>query len=386
MSRELPPGPRRLLFLYRHPDTFHALARKYGDIVRFKVGPRETFLVSRPDLIQQTFRDTYSHFERDWGPRRGTSSLGNGLLTSEGADHRAQRIDFSRIFTRPAIEARRAEIAAEIDAWSSRQRDGAEIDVLAEMSAIGSAVAARVLFGCEIDVAMARDVIDTLGNGFLRFMFPHAERFRIRRKRGARLAELVEHVKQRFTSAGLLTAAAISDDQLATFLVTSQESIRSAVTWAWLALSQNPHAREADAHAILLESMRLYPPLWMIGRRTIAPYRLDGFEVPVGAQVLVSPYIVHRDPRYFREPLRFDPLRWENPVHDRDAYFPFGGGARRCIGDGFATLVGTTILSQLAREWTFECLPHDMGCDARMTLQPRRAIARLRRVRTAVRA
>ena len=132
--------------------------------------------------------------------------------------------------------------------------------------------------------------------------------------------------------------------------------------------------------------MRLYPPQWMIGRRTIAPYRFDGYEVPPGALVLTSPYVVHRDPRCFDDPLRFDPSRWQKPLAVRDAYFPFGGGARRCIGEAFATMVGTIILSQLARDWTFDCVSHDLRYDARLTLQPRRAMARLRRVRSAARA
>ena len=386
VTRRFPPGPRRVFFVRRHPETFLKLARTYGDLVHFRVGPREVFLVSRPDLIQQMFRDSYSHFEKDWGPRRGASPLGNGLLTSEGGDHRAQRMDFSRIFARPAVEARRAEVAAEIEAWSERQRDGAEIDVFHEMSAIGSAVAARVLFGCPIDADVALEAMDALGRGFGRVMFPHAHRFRVRRDRGAKLFDLVRYVKEHATGGGLLAPRDLSDDQLATFLVTGQETIRIATTWAWVMLSAHPGARDADAHSILLESMRLYPPQWMIGRRTIAPYRFDGYEVPPGALVLTSPYVVHRDPRFFDDPLRFDPSRWQKPLAVRDAYFPFGGGARRCIGEAFATMVGTMILSQLARDWTFDCVSHDLRYDARLTLQPRRAMARLRRVRSAVRA
>lgn len=370
----------------RHPDTFLKLARKYGDLVWFRVGPREVFLVSRPDLIAQMFRDSYTHFEKDWGPRRGATPLGNGLLTSEGGDHRAQRADFSRIFARPAVEARAPEIAEEIEAWSARQRDGATIDVFQEMSVLGSAIAARVLFGCSIEHDVAHDAMDTLGRGFGRVMFPHAHRFRVRRDRGAKLFDLVRNVKEEATGSGLLSHTNLPDDQLATFLVTGQETIRIATTWSLVLLSANPGARDADPQAVLFESMRLCPPQWMIGRRTIAPYAFDGYEVPLGALVLASPYVVHRDPRYFDEPLRFDPSRWQKPLVDRRAYFPFGGGARRCIGEAFATMAATMILSQLSRDWIFECESHAMRYDARLTLQPRRVTARLRRVRTAARA
>jgi cytochrome P450 len=371
-----------VFFVRRHPDTFLKLARKYGDVVWFRVGPREVFLVSRPDLIRQMFRDSYSHFEKDWGPRRGATPLGNGLLTSEGADHRAQRADFSRIFARPAVEARRPEIAEEIQAWSARQRDGAQIDLFHEMSVIGSAIAARVLFGCPIDPDAAHDAMDLLGRGFGRVMFPHAHRFRVKRDRGTKLFDLVRHVRERGDGTGLLSHTGLNDDQLATFLVTGQETIRIATTWAWVLLSANPEAREEDAQAVLLESMRLCPPQWMIGRRTIAPYRFDEYDVPPGALVLASPYVVHRDPRWFDDPLRFDPTRRQNA----DAYFPFGGGARRCIGEAFALMAGTMVLSILSRDWVFECESHALEYDARLTLQPRRAMARLRRVRNAARS
>jgi cytochrome P450 len=306
--------------------------------------------------------------------------LGNGLLTSEGAEHRAQRLDFSKIFARPAVEARRPEIAEEIDAWSGRQRDGAEIDLFHEMSVLGSAIAARVIFGCPLDHAASHDAMETLGGGFGRVMFPHAHRFRVRRDRGAKLFDLVRHVREHATGSGMLASRDLSDDQIATFLVTGQETIRIATTWTWVMLDANPDARGADAQSLLFESMRLHPPQWMVGRRTIAPYRFDDYDVPPGALVLASPYVVHRDPRYFEDPLRFDPSRWQKPLIERGAYFPFGGGARRCIGEAFATMAGTMILERLGKEWTFELVSRGVGFDARLTLQPRNATARLRRV------
>lgn len=375
-----PPGPGRVLLVRRHPETFVKLASRYGDIVHFQVGSRENVLVSRPDLIARIFRDSYTHFEKDWGPRRGASVFGNGLLTSEGDEHRRQRVDFSRIFARPAIEARRPAVAAAIDAWSARQHDGAEVDVFAEMSAIGTDVAARTLFGCTLDPHAMHDAMNRVGRRFRRVMFPYADRLRIKRDSGARLYEIVRHVKENATSTGLLGGAELPDDQLATFLVTSQETIRIATTWAWLLLSRHPELRGAEPESILLESMRLYPPQWMIGRRTIAPYTLDEYEVPRGATVLLSPYVVQRDPRWFDDPLRFDPARWPIPSASRAAYFPFGGGPRRCIGESFAIAVGTMILSLLGRDWTFDCATPALRYDARLTLQPRGAMARLRRV------
>ncbi|HEX8618876.1 MAG TPA: cytochrome P450 [Thermoanaerobaculia bacterium] len=381
-----PPGPGRVWFMRRHPETFLKLARKFGDVVYFEVGAREIFLVSRPDLITRIFRDSYTHFDKDWGPRRGASVFGNGLLTSEGDEHRRQRMDFSRIFARPAIEAKRPLVAAAIESWSARQHDGSHVDLFREMSVLGSDVAARVLFGCALDHDAMSEAMDTVGRRFRRVMFPHAERFRIKRDSGARLYELVRFVKTHATADGLLGAAELPDDQLATFLITSQETIRIATTWAWLMMSRQPELRHADPEALLLESMRLYPPQWMIGRRTIAPYALDEYEVPRGAMVLLCPYVVHRDPRWFDDPLRFDPARWQTPLANRAAYFPFGGGPRRCIGESFAMTVGTMMLTMLARDWTFDCGTGALSYEARLTMQPRGATARLRRVSAPARA
>src|SRR5688572_28817819 len=95
-----PPGPQGLLYLRRHPEAFLKLARKYGDLVYFKIGPREILLVSHPDLIEPILRDHYTHSEKDRGPQRGSTAFGYGILTSEGGDHRAQKHVFSRIFAR----------------------------------------------------------------------------------------------------------------------------------------------------------------------------------------------------------------------------------------------------------------------------------------------
>ena len=375
-----PPGPRRVVFMRRHPQTFLKLARKYGDVVRWRIGPREIWLVSRPDLVAQIFRDSYTHFEKDWGPRRGSPMFGNGLLTSEREEHRAQRRDFSRIFARPSIEAKRAEIAAAIGAWSERQRDGAEVDLFHEMSRLGSDVAARLLFGCAIGHDEANEAVDAIARRFRRVMFPYADRVRLKRDTPWKLAHLVAHVKAHRSPDALLGGEDLPDDQIATFLVASQETLRIALTFSWLMLDRHPQFRDADPESVLLESMRLHPPQWMIGRRTIAPYPLDGYEIPRGALVLVSPFILHRDARWFEEPERFDPARWQKPPVDRNAYLPFGSGPRRCIGEVFSMVAGTTVLSMLAREWRFECASGKVRYEPRLTLQPTRVTARLRRV------
>jgi cytochrome P450 len=397
-----------LLWLRRHPRAFLSLARRQGDFVPFTIGNRRIVLLSHPALIERVLEAPYGSFEKDWGPRRGASIFGNGLLTSEGPEHRAQRLPFSALFARSAIEARRPAVAAIIDEWSSRQRDGAAIDVFKEMTLVGTEVALRVLFGRRMDPAKVNEAVSAVAAGFRRVMFPYADRLRRRRDRAKGLREVIAELRTTATRVddGLLAPLLVDvasgygdvDDQLATFLVTGQETVRIATSWAWSLLGRNPAAREKlqlesrivqagertpYAEAVFLEALRLEPPQWMIGRRAIEPFAVDGHSIPAGALVLMSPYVVQRDPRFFDRPDEFLPERWLRPdgrPSQRYAYFPFGGGARRCIGEALAMTVGTMVLSMIAGEWEFDLGRTRVKYDARLTLQPRSMPARLRRL------
>ena len=398
-------GRNRLLFLRRDPVTFLELARKYGDLVYFRIGTRDVYLVSHPALIEQVFRDHYTHFEKDWGPRRGSSVFRNGLLTSEGGEHRAQRQQMSALFSRSRLDAQLPAIGAIIRNWSDKQRDGAAVDVFEQMWLLSIEIAFRVLFGARVDPVEVRAAVDPVTRAFRRFMFPYADRIRVRRDRRARILQVLQSMRSRNDPAAgdaLLAPFADDDEQMATFFVAGQETIRIATSWSWFLLSSHAEAREkliaearqpaADeappgalpfATAVLMESMRLYPPQWMIGRRTMAPYTLDGHSLPIGALVLLSPYVVQRDPRFFSDSETFVPERWLVPDGRpalRYAYFPFGGGARRCIGESFAMTVATAMLSRIARHWTFDCDPRGGVFDPRLTLAPRSMPARIRAV------
>jgi cytochrome P450 len=392
MNRDArPPGPGRLLFLRRHPETFLKLARKYGDLIHFRIGPREIFLVSRPDLFEPMFREYYAHSEKDWGPRRGSTIFGNGLLTSEGGDHRSQRHVFARIFARAEIERRKPAVAEVVEEWSRRQTDGAEVDVVREMSLLMTAISTRLLFGCRIDAASLLAMNGAINRRFRRYMFPYADRLRIRRSFTEQVSKLVSDVKKEGSDdamlAPMLDGDGLADQQLATFLMAGQEALRIAMSWTLFLLSRHPNVRQRLAgdpsprftEQVLNESLRIFPPQWAIGRRTMTPYTIDGYEMPAGSLVLASPYVVHRDMRYFEQPLRFDPGRWDSPPSVRAAYFPFGIGPRRCIGEAFALIVGTMVLSQIASRWMFDCTT-EPSYDVRLTLAPANLRAKLRRV------
>ena len=164
-------------------------------------------------------------------------------------------------------------------------------------------------------------------------------------------------------------------DEALTIFLAGHETTANALTWTWYLLSQNPEA-EARMHEevdrvlgdavptaehfpqlkyveqVLAESMRLYPPAWIIGRRALTEYRIDDYRVPAESILLMSPYIVHRRAEFFPDPERFDPDRWTPEAREarpQFSYFPFGGGPRRCIGESFAWMEGVLLLAAIGR-------------------------------------
>jgi cytochrome P450 len=192
-----------------------------------------------------------------------------------------------------------------------------------------------------------------------------------------------------------MTDKQVRDEALTLFLA-GHETTANALTWTWYLLSQNPEA-ETRFHAeidgvlggrlpafedlpalkyvemVFAESMRLFPPAWGIGRRPLEVYRVGDYELPARSVTLMSPYVVHRDPRWFPEPEKFDPDRWlpENvAARPKFSYFPFGGGARVCIGERFAWMEGVLLLATLGAKWKLSLVPgHRVETRALITLR-----------------
>jgi cytochrome P450 len=183
-----------------------------------------------------------------------------------------------------------------------------------------------------------------------------------------------------------------------TIFLAGHETTANALTWTWYLLSQNPEA-EARLHQeidealrgrlptfadvpqlkytemVLAESMRLYPPAWALGRLAMTECEIGGYVIPPKSLVLMSQFVMHRDPRYFPEPLRFDPDRWTAEARDsrpQFSYFPFGGGPRRCIGESFAWMEGVLLIAALAQHWQMRLVPnHPVALKPVITLRPK---------------
>jgi cytochrome P450 len=190
-------------------------------------------------------------------------------------------------------------------------------------------------------------------------------------------------------------------DNVMTIFLAGHETVAIALTWTFYLLSQNPKEErslhdEVDSvldnndrtvptakdisklnytQRVFAESMRLYPPAWAIGRQAIKDCNIGDYVIPAGSSILMSQYLMHHDPRYFPEPERFDPERWnsqEKAKRPRFSYFPFGGGTRSCIGETFAWMEGILIIATIARRWRMRIMPgHPIIVQPLVTLRPK---------------
>ena len=383
-------------------------AREHGDVARFRMGPVELYLVNRPEWIRDLFVTHASIFHKGRGLERAKRLLGEGLLTSEDPVHLRQRRMMQPAFHRERI-AGYGEAMVEVAERVTRDwKDGEVRDAALAMTRLTLAIVGRTLFDADIE-AEADEIGHALTQTLAlfgrsvalpyfeildRLPLPSNRRFaRAKARIDATIARLI--AERRGAPAGradlltLLLAARDTEgdgrgmtdtqvrDEAITIFLAGHETTANALAWTWWLLSGNPQA-EARLHAevdavlggraptaadlprlryaemVLAESMRLYPPAWIVGRRAMEPYTIGGYGVPKGSIVVACQWVTHRDPRYFPDPERFDPERWTPEAKEarpRFSYFPFGGGPRVCIGEGFAWMEGVLVLAAIARRW-----------------------------------
>ena len=428
-----PPGPRdnRLLlgvlpkFRKDPADYLQAVARTYGDLAYMRLGPQHAYVVSHPDWIRDILITNQNNFTKSRILERAKVLLGDGLLTSEGEFHTRQRRLVQPAFHRDRL----AHYAREMVACAQKARDGwsaAEMDMHREMTRLTLAIVGRTLFSAdvsseadEIGAAMTEifSLFDTLLMPFADWLqklpIPPVRRFekardkldRIvygliaeRRASGADTGDLLSTLLlARDDDSSRMTARQVHDEAL-TLLIAGHETTANALTWTWYLLSQNPQVEErmhAEIDGVLrgappafddtqrlpyttgvfAESLRLYPPAWAIGRRARQDYSVGGYTIPARSILLMSPWAVHRDPRWFADPERVNPERWrpeEVEKRPRFAFFPFGGGARVCIGERFAWAEGVLVLATIAQRWKMRLVPgHVVAMQPVITLRPR---------------
>ncbi|MCA1633555.1 MAG: cytochrome P450 [Acidobacteria bacterium] len=433
-----PPGPKSLwpgghiIAFRRDPLAFLSrLARDYGDVARFRVGPQRAFLLNHPDLIRDMFVTHHERFHKGRALQRTKRLLGEGLLTSEGEHHRRQRRLAQPAFHRQRINFYGQVMVEHAERAAARWRDGETVDISQEMMRLTLGIVGQTLFDAGVESSEADEVGAALSEmmelfGYLMLPYtelleklplPQTRRFkRARARLDAVIYRIIEERRRSGADRGdLLSMLMLAEDEeggrermsdeqvrdeAMTIFLAGHETTANALTWAWYLLSQNPEA-EARLHAeldevleggrapavedtqrlrytemVAAETMRLYPPAWAVGRMAVEDHEAGGYHIPAGSLVLVSQYVMHRDPRYFPDPERFDPARWTPEAKETRppfSYFPFGGGVRRCIGEGFAWMEIVLLLATLARRWRMRLAPgHTVETRPVITLRPGR--------------
>lgn len=421
----------------RDPLAFFEELAAVGDVATVRIGPQRLYLVSHPELVRDVLVTHGRSFMKGRALQQAKRILGNGLLTSEGELHLRQRRLIQPLFLKERVAGFAAEMVSAADRVSDRWCDGAEVELAGEMTELTLGIVGRTLFDADVE-RDARDVgaaLTVAMEAFDRFMVPGAallerlplpstRRFQAARRRldaiiermiDERLADPGRHgdlltmllEAREEDGSGGMGRAQIRDEAMTIFLA-GHETTAQALAWTWYLLSAHPEAEArlheeldrvlggrlpsaADAErlpftrAVVTESMRLYPPAWSIARRALTELELGGYRITRRSIVVTSPWIVHRDARWFPEPARFDPGRWlvDDPARPRFAYFPFGGGTRICIGERFAWTEAMLVLATLASRWRATLVPgHPVEPLPRITLRPRHGLRMILQART----
>ncbi|MFF3313797.1 cytochrome P450 [Streptomyces sp. NPDC002952] len=405
------PGLGHTLRLMRDPfDWLLECGRAEAPITAVRLGSRSAYLVSDPDLVHDLLVGQVAVFDKG-GPiyERTRELIGNGLGTASHERHRQQRRLMQPAFTKPQIVSCAMVMAEESNALTASWQPNTEIDLLADVTSTAMKVVTRTLLPA-INAGEADNLADqfeillaglltrsALPSWITRLPTPRNRRFeRARADVWGITEEMVAAARTQTDSDGLLHSListhtddheeTFSDqdlrDQVLTLLIGGTETIAAAVTWLFYLLTLHPQAEErlhseidtvpAGAIAgpddlprlpftenVLLETMRLYPPVPLLSRISVAAVELGGHSFPAGTDFYFSAHQLHHDPRFFSNPQRFDPGRWDTPCPSgaRRAYIPFGTGKRKCIGDTFAMTEAIILISAIASQWRLRAVP-----------------------------
>jgi cytochrome P450 len=438
-----PPGPKPHFLIGNIPlasrdplAVFSHWAREYGDLFYYRAGWIHVYFLNHPDLIESVLVRNYQNFTKDHVVRNSRWLFGDGLLTSEGDYWRRQRRLSQPALHRERIASYASLMTSYAEQMLSNWEDGKVIDIHQEMMNLTLRIVVRALFNVEAEetqeISRALNIVirNSVGVRMLlppvlrllplpgMFEFRRAVRklnetvYRIislRRRNGKDSGDLLSMLIQARDEDGSRMNDKQLRDEVMTFLLAGHETTALALSWAWYLLSHDAQAQEklqqeldrvlggrlptisdlpslTYTEGVIKESMRLYPPAWGVAREVIEEFELGGYRIPEGANIVMSQWIMHRDPRFFSSPGSFDPGRWRSEECRnlaRFAYFPFGGGPRQCIGASFAMMEAVLLLATVAAR--FQALPvagQTVAPVPSFTLRPKEGIrVELRRTR-----
>jgi cytochrome P450 len=400
---------------------------KYGDFVRTRL-PLHIYFVSEPRAIEEILLKKADSFRKDHTSRLLSRVVGNGLLVSEGETWRRQRRLMQPAFHHQQLQSYAALMVGAIERAMGGWSGGEARDVHADMMAVTLDIVAGSLFDTDVSAAAGEigriigDLMEQFGKvlGLSgRFQppawVPTPTNLRLRRTRRriyALILDVIEArkrsgetrddllsllIRARDEAGGQMSDDQVRDEAILLFLA-GHETTALALTYALYLLATHPDAQArlaeelgrvlggrspglgdldklAFTEAVVLESMRLYPPAWGMARESTGPVEIAGYSFPKGATFVMSPWVLHRDPRNFDDPATFKPERWQNDLQrrlPRFAYFPFGGGPRICIGNRFAMMEAKLVLAAAMQRFRFDPTPETaIALFPSVTLRPR---------------
>ena len=431
--------PYRLVrkFLHDPLKLLTDISHTYGDIAHFKFGSQNVYLLNNPDYIEDVLVTNYKKFIKSRGLQVSKRLLGNGLVTSEGEYHDLQRHLIQPTFYPKRIKSYSDMMIKQANDMCNSWHDGAILDIHKEMTKLTLAIICKTVLGYDIDPEHDEvgDALLTCMKYFNRLLMPFGELIekipllpinkgfqKAKKDLDSIVYSIIKEHRKKLDKGDdkeshddlLLTLLQAQDeeagigrmtdeqlrDEVMTIFLAGHETTANALTWTYYLLSENPLIEtrlQEELYSIfgnsrtpitvddvpklqytekvLTESMRLFPPAWALGRQAIDDYKVGGYSVPKGSIILMSQYVMHRDPRYFPEPDRFYPDRWTEEFRKqlpRFSYFPFGGGIRGCIGEPFAWLEGILLIATICRQWRLKHVPsHKVELKPLITLRPK---------------
>jgi cytochrome P450 len=432
-ATKLPDGPPAHLLTGHATDLHHdrlgcftGWARDYGDFVPLRLGPRRGFLLSHPDYLREVLVSQQHNFIRPYPVRQSRTTFGDSMFITSGPPWLRQRRLAQPAFDHRHVNAYADAMVACTERMLARWHDRERRDIHEEMMALTLAVVGRTLFDADVEgdahaVGEAMKVVLERFTARMDSALPLPERLptpgNLRLRHAVRQIDTVIYrmirevrggdgddghllallLRARDDDGNTMTDTNVRDEAMAFFLA-GHETTALALTWTFYLLSQHPQAQAAldeELRAVLdgrpptaddlprlpytgmvlRESMRLYPPAYAFARDSLADCQIGGWPVPGGSTVIMSQWVLHRDPRYWDQPERFDPTRWVGNLAarlPRFVYFPFGGGPHLCIGSGFAMLEATLLLATIAQRFHLALVPDQpVVLQPLMTLRPR---------------